>query len=58
MSTGGTAPEALPNATSNPRGARQSRDAAKVALPTPSKTTRTPRPPVSSRTRAATSSWL
>ena len=55
-STGGTAPDDWPNNTSMPRMARQASDASNVRLPTPSNTTLTPAPPVSSFTRATTSS--
>ena len=52
----GTAPLALPKLTNMPRGARLFSDISKVSLPTLSYTTGTPAPPVSSRTRAGTSS--
>ena len=53
MSSGSGLPEALPKLTSMPRGSRQSSESRKVALPTESYTTDTPRPAVSSRTRSA-----
>mmetsp|Transcript_19603 Transcript_19603/g.49822 ORF Transcript_19603/g.49822 Transcript_19603/m.49822 type:complete len:202 (+) Transcript_19603:572-1177(+) len=55
MSTGSTLPDALPNSTSAPRGARLLRLVSQVAAPTPSYATATPRPPVISLTRCTTS---
>ena len=51
-------PLAVPTQTIRPRRLSESSEAMKVFLPTLSNTTSTPLPPVSSFTRAATSSWL
>ena len=57
-SSGGTAPEALPKVIIMPNRLRHSIEPSKVALPTPSKTTGTPSPPVISATRFTKSSSL
>jgi len=48
--TGATGPDALPNEIIMPSGLRQSSEASKVSLPTPSITTSTPASPVSALT--------
>ena len=57
-SSGGIGPDAVPNETTRPRRFTQLSEISKVAAPTESYTTATPAPPVSSRTRAATSSCV
>src|SRR5690606_42025625 len=57
-STPSTGPEALPKLTIRPRGRRQSSEVIQVSLPTPSYTTGSLAPLVSSFTRSATFSVL